>query len=48
MFGVASMIGKILGGVALDRYSGKLVGALIILILVFKPTGLFAQKERIG
>jgi MFS family permease len=34
VFGVASMIGKILGGVALDRYSGKLVGALIILILV--------------
>lgn len=34
VFGVASMAGKILGGIALDRYSSRLVAALVILLLV--------------
>lgn len=33
LFGIASMIGKVLGGVALDRYPGRLVGALIVVLL---------------
>ena len=33
VFGVASMTGKVLGGVALDRFHGTLVGAAIIVML---------------